>query len=435
MPAHLHLRLLSISLALYFVATWCSMAGMEIFGWLTFLFTMTYVVRKVSPVSIRDFGRYLPWKSCLLLLAITAIGLIIHRTEKTEFVQHFGSQRWMFLFFSSSIAIAILPPTLRGYRIFLIFTSIIAVYAVFQAATGIDLLRPGSNRAVQPMGLVGNTGMEFWRSAGPFGSPLGYGYIAGQHVCLLLAMALLTFKNRKQNGWLFWASLIAYVLVSFSLITTFTRGVWIAMTIAHLAVAWLVSKRIAGALMTCAATVAGVLFTLVDAFRLRVLSLFDMGYASNSERMFLWKANWEMFKDYPIFGIGYQENENRAGEYVARMGRPDAFTGHAHNNYLQMLSGTGITGFVTYLFIIGFMLWLNWRLIKDLPKEYLWPRALALGCFGAQLTLHIGGFTECNFKAGATSHNTMIVWAIVVALTVLLKRLPNQLQSLALNPR
>jgi O-antigen ligase len=144
-----------------------------------------------------------------------------------------------------------------------------------------------------------------------------------------------------------------------------------------------------------------------------------MQYTSNSDRLFLWKMNLEMFKEYPILGIGYGENESRAGEWAARMGNPEAFTGHAHNNYLQWLAGTGALGFAAYMFFIGFFLYLTVRLWKRLPKELYWARAMTLAALGAQIHLHIGGFTECNFKAGATNHNLMLVLGLVASMSLL----------------
>lgn len=415
MTQNLHSRILWATLSLYFISTWTSMAGMEIFGWLTFALAISYVARGKTSVTFRRIGEVLPWKACLALLIWTAIGLWMNQTDKTEFVQHFGSQRWMFLLFSSSIAIAIHPPTPKGYRVFLGITSIIAVYAIFQSITGIDLLRPGEHRAVQPTGIPGSS---LWRSAGLFGSPLGYGYIAGQYVCLALATTLILAHRRLYSG-VFWASLAAYVVISMSLISTFTRGVWIAMVISHLAIAFLAARRLAIGFFATTAAVAAVAFTFVEPLRWRLQTVIDPNYYSNSERVFLWLINWEMFKDYPILGIGYQENENRAREYATRLGHPDAFTGHAHNNYLQMLSGTGAVGLVLYLFIIGFMLVLTLKVWRAIPENQWWPRALVLGSLGAQLTLHIGGFTECNFKAGATSHNLMMTWAVIAAMAVI----------------
>lgn len=419
MPHDLYRRILGLTLSLYFIATWSSMAAMEIFGWLTFVLAFSYILRKPEgeSLTLKSFDTFLPWKSTLLLLLITGIGVFVNGNSETDIVFSWGSQRWMFLLFALSIALTVSPPTIKGYRVFLIFTSVVAVYGVFQSITGIDFLRSG-NRAVLPLGLEAK--VPLWRTAGLFGHPMQYAYIAGMHVCLPLAVGLLTYKRRNQLGWIFWGSVAAYVLITMSLVTSFTRGAWIAMAISHLAVAWFVSPKFAAALTGAGATVVAILFSTVEMFRTRILTLFDTSYHSNSDRLFLWKINWEMFKDYPIFGIGYQENERRAGEYAELLGRPDAFTGHAHNNYLQMLSGTGITGFFAYMFIISFMFWLTLRLWKSLPQEYLWARALALACLGAQLHLHIGGFTECNFKTGVTNHNFMVVWALVVSMTVLL---------------
>ncbi|HVK60243.1 MAG TPA: O-antigen ligase family protein [Bdellovibrionales bacterium] len=418
----MHRRLLHFSLSLYLIATWCSMAGMEIFGWLTAVIVFTYFLRKPADETLRvsDFSTALPWKSCIALVIITALGIFINGTPQTDELFAIGSQRWVIVLFFLSLALSVSFPTLKSYRFFLGFVIILALYAIFQSLTGIDILRPGSHRAVQPLGLKST--IELWRSSGFFGSPLQYGYIAGFYACLCLAMALLTFARRKEFGWIFTGSVSAFILLTTSIITTFTRGAWIAMVVAFLFVAWTASKKIAACLVGVGAAVFTILFSTVDIFRMRVLTLFNSGYGSNSDRVFLWKANWEMFKDYPILGIGYQENEVRAGEYVARLGQPDAFTGHAHNNYLQMLAGTGITGFLTYMFIISFMLWLTWRLWKTLPQEMIWPRAIALGALGAQIHLHIGGFTEANFKTGTTNHNFMVVWALIVALTVLQKK-------------
>jgi O-antigen ligase len=398
------------------------MAGMEIFGWLTFVLVITYYFRAPvnEPLRFRDFDSSLPWKSCLLLMAITIIGVFTNGISTADPVFDIGSQRWMFLLATHSFALALWPPTLKGYRVFLIFTSLVAVYAVFQSLTGIDLMRPGSNRAVQPLDLQAK--FQLWRSAGFFGSPLQYGYIAGQHACLPLAVALLNFHERHKRRWLFWGSTVCFALIALSLVTTFTRGAWIAMMVAWIFMAWFGARRLAIVLAGGATVAFAGLFSTIEIFRTRVLSLFDAGYQSNTDRLLLWKANWAMFLDYPIFGTGYQENETRAKEYVTRLGHPDAFTGHAHNNYLQMLAGTGITGFLTYMFIICFMLWLTWRLWRTLPTDLWWPRAIALAALGAQIHLHIGGFTECNFKAGATNHNLMVVWALVISISVLYSR-------------
>jgi len=350
----------------------------------------------------------------IALVVITLIGVVVNAKPEADKLFIVGSQRWVFLLLSSSFALTLSPPTLKGYRFLLIFASVIAVYAVFQSFTGIDLLRPGSHRAVQ--GLDVSKENFLWRSAGLFGSPMGYVYIAGMQACLILAVVMVFPKEAKKLR-LF--SLVAFILVAASLVTTYVRGAWFAMAIAYIIMAWMASRKVFYWVLGAGSTAFVVLFFGLVQFRERFMSLFNAGYTSNSERWVLWKMNWRMFKDYPIFGIGWEENETRACEYLNCNTNPKPFTGHAHNNYLQALSGLGITGFTAFVFFVGFFLWLTLRLYRRLPKDMYWARALTLGSFGAQIFLHLGGLTECNFKAGATNHNFMIVLGIVVSLSVL----------------
>ena len=119
------------------------MAAMEIFGWLTFVLAFSYVLRKPegSTLTLKTFDPVLPWKSTLLLFLITGIGVIFNGNSETDIVFSWGSQRWMFLFYALSIALTVSPPTTKGYRVFLIFTSFVAIYGIFvsaQQSTGLN---------------------------------------------------------------------------------------------------------------------------------------------------------------------------------------------------------------------------------------------------------------------------------------------------------
>ncbi|RYZ77742.1 MAG: O-antigen ligase domain-containing protein [Proteobacteria bacterium] len=412
-----HRFAIKVFLAIYIIATWTSVAGMEVFGWTTALLTFSYLLRKPEADRglLKAVTDFYPWKICLALFLTVVLGLLINGLPTADYRTGIGSQRYMLMLLSLTCALSLWPPTLKGYKVFVSVTALIAVYGIFQSITGIDLRQPGSHKAVQPL-----MGMHApWRTAGFFGLPLHYAYIAGQWVCLTLAMSLLTFKNRKSAGWLFWGSLAATVFIGASIITSFTRGAWIAMAVAWLTIAWIAAPRLALGLLGSGLAAGALLFATFETFRVRLMSLFDFQYSSNSERLFLWRANFEMFRDYPILGVGNTENEARAREYVTKLGRPDHFTGHAHNNYIQMLSGTGAIGFTLYMALISYMLWLTWRLWQMLPADKLWLRAIALGALGAQIHIHVGGFTEANFKALPTNHNLMVVWALVLSTTLL----------------
>ena len=432
MPLLQHQRLIRTLLCLYLVATWTTMAGMELLGWSLFLVVSVYLFRETRAMrevgyklSVREIlrpaevFRYLPWPLLIAMLVLPTIGYLLNAQDMSHLVAAIGSQRWIFLWLGISLALILWPPTVRGYKFFVCLTAIVGLYAIVQSFTGIDLLRWGSERAVQRLPMT--TKPQLWRSAGLWGSPMGYMYIVGMHACFILAFILVFFRHRREReaASLWMMSALAFPIVTFSVFTTYVRGGWISLGIAFFIMAFLVSRIFAGLLATAFSLVFIFLFFGLRSFNDRILSLFDPNYSSNSDRLILWKMNWLMFQEYPILGIGWDQNEDRAREYLTRMGLPEAFGGHAHNNYIQVLAGLGLTGFIVWFSIIVFMLWLNYRLWKKLPQDMYWPRVLALGCLGAQIHLHIGGLTECNFKAGATNQNFMVVWGLVLSLTVL----------------
>lgn len=399
------------------------MAGMEIFGWTSFLLVMSYAWRTAgsSALSLKELVRdELPWKVMIAWYAIVMLGIFFPGTPDGEKLAIFGSHRWMLLLISHSFAFTLCPPTLRGYRIFLGFTSLVAVYAVFQSFTGIDFLRmhdANPHRAVQYLDV--REEIKLWRSAGLFGSPMGYVYIAGFHACLALAVALVFPREMMKLRLL---SFGGFVLIFASLVTTYVRGAWISIAAAILVMTWLTQRKFFYWALGLGTSVFAALFVGLVQFRERFLSLFEAKYTSNNDRLTLLKTNWRMFLDHPIFGIGWEMNEVRSCEYVDCRAVPKPFTGHAHNNYMQELAGLGVTGFTAYLFFVGFFLWMTYRLWKRLPQDLYWARALTLGAMGAQVHLHLGGFTECNFKAGATNHNLMVCLAVVVGMTYLEKK-------------
>lgn len=207
------------------------------------------------------------------------------------------------------------------------------------------------------------------------------------------------------------------MLSGIALLFSLIRGVWISGTVATLVMLWLWRRRAfyRGAI---ALAIAGLLaFATLPPFRVRVSSIFSTQNIENRDRITLWTANWEIFKDHPIVGIGYTENERRIEEYYSRMGVVKGFHGHAHNVYLQFLSGTGLLGLLCYLYIVGYFLLLSYRLWKETPEEKSWEKALLLGALGAQLSLHIGALTQNNFSDTEVNHNFIFILAMVSAIS------------------
>ena len=64
----------------------------------------------------------------------------------------------------------------------------------------------------------------------------------------------------------------------------------------------------------------------------------------------LWLAQIEFFKARPITGVGWRHNQELSGYYLMEQAqKTDVFSGHAHNNFLDVLGSLGLIGIVTWL--------------------------------------------------------------------------------------
>lgn len=106
---------------------------------------------------------------------------------------------------------------------------------------------------------------------------------------------------------------------------------------------------------------------------------------STKRRYLLAKAAWEMFLEYPLFGVG-------VGNYYYECRRYEAiYAGRAHNMYLEIMAETGIVGFFLFTGII----WLTLRtlgVMMRLPPPWAnYAYGLYIGLIGfliAALFLH-----------------------------------------------
>ena len=87
---------------------------------------------------------------------------------------------------------------------------------------------------------------------------------------------------------------------------------------------------------------------------------------------------------------------------------------HAHNEYLQMLSGTGIVGFIVYMGVFVYFLVLAIRVFLQIGSRQGFHQGLALGLIGAQVAYFVGGLTEANLEHEKIKHTIIFVWALTV---------------------
>jgi O-antigen ligase len=128
-------------------------------------------------------------------------------------------------------------------------------------------------------------------------------------------------------------------------------------------------------------------------------------------RFQLWASAWDLFTQSPVMGVGW-------GNFTAIFGLGDpgfiADKAQAHNLYLQLLSETGVVGFLAFFYLVV----RSWKqaLRQWRRSEDFIDRALAFGVQGALLAVLAHGFVDFLFDTNP-QYGTLF-WALLALLVV-----------------
>lgn len=262
----------------------------------------------------------------------------------------------------------------RAFKTMLVVGGAVAVYAIWQHFTGIDLWRGGSTSRA-PSGYMG---------VGFFGHHLSY----GGHVMLLFLCAgcwALLGNGAKRAGPARALPWILSALLGLALIWSFARSALIGAIVGLLVlIQALPGRRRWAALAAVAATLAAALAT--PALMTRFGALFRAG--TEETRLNLWRSSLHGIADRPLLGYG-------AGNFGAMMeihevpGYYDT-RAHAHNDFLMHAVNAGILGLLAALaLLVTTTRWL-WRLRRGLG-ERAWIPVAAVAC---QVGISVAGLFQ-----------------------------------------
>ena len=152
---------------------------------------------------------------------------------------------------------------------------------------------------------------------------------------------------------------VTSVLALSALLASQTRAGWVAVAFMLLLYVLLrfrsFSLRHATVLITICIVVFAV-FLFQPSMRTRLYSITDQNFVSNTERIFIWKSTWNMFRDHPWLGIGPGNFEYQYRNHYVSEKAIDKFHPHAHNIFLHYLAEMGIVGFFSYLSMFVYVL-------------------------------------------------------------------------------
>ncbi len=142
------------------------------------------------------------------------------------------------------------------------------------------------------------------------------------------------------------------------------------------------------------------------------------------DRFRLWEANIDFFKHRPLTGIGWLKTQEMS-EFYFKEKFPDHyhdyFWGHAHNNFFEMLGGTGLLGVIAFILWTLFTLRLARRLtLQHEEAQNFFLSDFSWGIFVALILLHFNGLTNVTFWEGKVMHQQVFAVGFLLMLSALL---------------
>lgn len=238
-----------------------------------------------------------------------------------------------------------------------------------------------------------------------------YGAALAMYIPFLLMFSFGKFVTRKEKI----VSLIVLGILIIGFILSYTRAAWLSLIVAG-GVFIIVKLKIRFKPLFITFTTILVLLILFwnqvemgleqnseqssADFKTHISSMTNItSDASNLERINRWSCALRMFEDKPFFGFGpgtymfqyarYQLNENRT---IISTNSADG--GNAHSEYLGPLSESGIFGMLTFLLIIGTVIYTAVHTYMRLQDKRL--KSFVLAALVSLVTYYIHGFLN-NF--------------------------------------
>lgn len=199
---------------------------------------------------------------------------------------------------------------------------------------------------------------------------------------------------------------------------TLTRGVWIGTAFAILVALFIYKRK----LFFVSLAFASLAFASVFYLNPEVKNRFSFAKESETSssgyiRMALLRANIEIVKDNPLWGVGPEQNKTFLADYFKKLGYFEGlFKSHAHNQYLEIWANTGLFSFLC--FIIFYIAVLRSGLQTYFSETSKKEKKLSLALTASALCFMVGSITECNFNISKNRFFFLIIAAWILSLAL-----------------
>ncbi|MGH7896201.1 MAG: O-antigen ligase family protein, partial [Candidatus Binatia bacterium] len=275
-----------------------------------------------------------------------------------------------------------------------------AVYGIVQHFTGADWYRGvlGRPRMVKPRiaDAAGFASIGFFRN-----------YVTYAHV-LVLPLGLALARAACTGGAL--ATLGALALALAVLFST-ARGAWVSAI--AMGVALVAMRRRGGIVLLVAGVVVVGVWLASPGLRAQVIPALTTT-ENNAGRIGIYRANLDIVRDNPLFGLGFGRYQREAAPYYDRHPEADRRS-HAHNAFLQLGAEAGLVGLAAFMLLFA-------TAIRYGAETMAWLDAAADPTYATALGAWLG---IIGFLASGLTHYTFgdseVATAMWVTLAVLMR--------------
>lgn len=374
----------------YGISTIVSIAAQEFFGGLAHILAgrILYTAPKGTRKKMLTTGID---KEVIFFFIACLLGLFWNGCDYLRF-DLFSQFRWVLLFYSLYLCVSELKLTEDPFRVvipFMVLTLALGAYSYVQRTYGLDLAHGGQ-------GKVQVLNKYLYRAVGTFSNPITFGNSMSMAGSFIFAYVInLPMKDRAYKVLAVLSFVAAIMAVGFS----YTRGAYVGLSCGVIAVAMFSSKKTAKFIFMMGVVLIFGVFFIDSDLTLRMRSIFSPTQSSIT-RMYIWSANLAMFRDHWLFGVGYNYNTYAIMPYYKALNIPPQYwaNSHAHNNLIQFLGGTGITGTLAYLLFTFKVFKLNISTLKTAVCVNPFSKSLILGFMGLHVAFFTSGFTEATFR-------------------------------------
>ena len=222
-------------------------------------------------------------------------------------------------------------------------------------------------------------------------------------------------------------AMVAAVLSLICLVLSMTRGAWLAFVIVVVIFVVLEKNyRLVTAKIFAGLTIIFLVVTMMSPkLQDRLLTLTDAKFQSNSERVLMWESALEIFRDYPIYGVGQKMfftayNEHYiSDEAKERPGEDMRGHTHPHNNFLHRASEGGLIGLASF---IGLYAYFFWKFFMQLRREKNLSFGAGLTAFLILAALQLEGLTDTNMNQVPIMREFWLLAGTLIAAEHILKQ-------------